>query len=104
MNAKASNDIVVGEGVMMGVNGAVFRSNHFFDKTNISIRKQRIIKENLVIVEDDVWIGNNSIIMSERRISKGTIVGAGSVVTKGFPSYGIIGGNPARLLRSRIEN
>ena len=36
-------------------------------------------------------------------LKKGTIVGAGAVVTKVFPAYSIIGGNPARLIKSRLE-
>lgn len=104
MNAKVPNDIVIGEDVMMGVNVTIFGSNHIFDITDIPMRKQGIKKCNPVIIEDDVWIGSNSIIMPERRISKGTIIGAGSFVTKEFPSYSIIGGNPARLIKSRIKS
>ena len=57
-----------------------------------------------LIIEDDVWIGMNVTIMVGRRIAKGTIVAANSVVTKDFPPYSIIGGNPARLIRSRIQD
>ncbi|MCS2954264.1 hypothetical protein AAH021_23755 [Bacteroides thetaiotaomicron] len=39
-----------------------------------------------------------------RTIKKGTIIAAGSVVTKDFPEYSIIGGNPAKLIKSRIES
>lgn len=68
------------------------------------MRKQGIRKEPPVVIEDDVWIGSNSIIMAGRKIAKGGIVAAGSVVTKDFPEYSIIGGNPARIIRSRIKN
>ena len=100
MNAKVPNDIKIGEDVMMGVNVTIFSSNHVFDRVDIPMRKQGFKKGNPVIIEDDVWIGNNSIIMSGRRIFKGTIIGAGSVVTKDFAPYSIIGGNPARLIKS----
>lgn len=102
MYAKVPNDIIIGEDVMMGVNVTIFGSNHVFDRTDIPMRKQGMRKEQPVIIEDDVWIGSNSIIMPGRKISKGTIIGAGSVVTKDFPEYSIIGGNPARLIKSRI--
>ena len=36
-----------------------------------------------------------------RIISDGTIIGAGCVLTKDFPAYSVIGGNPSRLLKSR---
>lgn len=103
MYAKVPNDIIIGEVVMMGVNVTIFGSNHVFDRTDIPMRKQGMRKEQPVIIEDDVWIGSNSIIMAGRKIAKGSIVAAGSVVTKDFPEYSIIGGNPARLIRSRKE-
>ena len=37
-----------------------------------------------------------------RRVRKGSIIAAGSVLTKDFPEYSIVGGNPARLIKSRI--
>lgn len=37
------------------------------------------------------------------RIGHGAIIGSGSVVTKDVPDYGIVGGNPARLLRTRYS-
>lgn len=54
-----------------------------------------------VVIEDDVWIGRDVMIMSSKNIKKGSIVGARTVLTKNFPEYSIIGGNPSRLLRSR---
>jgi len=56
-----------------------------------------------IIVEDEVWIGYGSIILSGIRIGKGAIVAAGSVVTKDIPPYAIVGGNPARIIRYRFD-
>jgi acetyltransferase-like isoleucine patch superfamily enzyme len=39
-----------------------------------------------------------------RHIAKGTIIGIGSVLTKDFPAYSIVAGNPAKLIRSRIKS
>jgi acetyltransferase-like isoleucine patch superfamily enzyme len=51
----------------------------------------------------DVWIGNSAIILSGVRIGNGAIVGAGAVVTKDVPPYGIVAGNPAKLIRYRFD-
>jgi len=56
-----------------------------------------------VIVEDDVWIGTRAVILSGVRIGQGSIVGAGSVVTRDVPAYGIVAGNPAHVIRMRFE-
>ena len=52
-----------------------------------------------VYIEDDVWIGTNAIIMKGVTIGKGAVVAAGSVVTKSIPSYTVVGGNPAKILK-----
>lgn len=56
-----------------------------------------------IIIEDDVWIGANSVILSGVRVGRGSIVGAGSVVTKDVPKYSIVGGNPAKLIKTRFD-
>ena len=56
-----------------------------------------------VIVEDDVWIGINSLILSGIKIGKGSVIAAGSVVTKDVSAYSIVGGNPARVIKYRFE-
>lgn len=55
-----------------------------------------------IIVEDDVWIGHSSIILSGVTLSRGTIVAAGSVVVKSTEPYSIIGGNPAKFIKKRF--
>jgi acetyltransferase-like isoleucine patch superfamily enzyme len=52
----------------------------------------------------DVWIGGASVVMSGVRIGDGSIIGAGSVVTRDVPSFAIVAGNPARIIRSRFSS
>ena len=54
-----------------------------------------------ITVEDDVWIGANSVILPGVHINKGAIIGAGSVVTKDIPPYAIAVGNPAKVIKYR---
>jgi maltose O-acetyltransferase len=103
MDCKVPNNIIIGEDVMMGLNVTIFGSNHNYEKTDIPMRKQGMKSYDPVVIEDDVWIGSNVMIMPGLRILKGTIVGAGSIVTKSFPSYSIIAGNPAKLIKSRLS-
>ncbi len=56
-----------------------------------------------IIIENDVWIGANVIILDGIKIKTGAIVAAGSIVTKDVPPYGIVGGNPAKLIKYRFS-
>ena len=53
-----------------------------------------------IILEDDVWLATGAMVMAGVRIGKGTVVAAGSVVTKDLPAYVLAGGVPARVIRS----
>lgn len=52
-----------------------------------------------IIIKDYAWINFNSVILKGVTIGEGSIVAAGSVVTKDVPDYAIVGGNPAKILK-----
>lgn len=56
-----------------------------------------------IIVQDDVWIGLGSIVLSGVTIGEGSVIAAGSVVTKDVPPYSIAAGVPARKIRDRFD-
>ena len=56
-----------------------------------------------IVVENDVWIGAKSTIMSGVKVQSGSIVGANSVVTKDVPPYAIVVGNPAKIVKYRFN-
>lgn len=53
-------------------------------------------------IGSDVWLGANSVILKGCTIGDGAIVGAGSVVTRDVPPYGIAVGNPAKVVKYRF--
>jgi len=52
-----------------------------------------------VVIESDVWIGARAIILKGVRIGRGSVVGAGSVVTRDVPEYSVVAGNPAKVVK-----
>jgi len=95
----ANGKITIGNDVMIASNVVMRAANHGIEK------KQKMYlqtyDEGKIIIEDDVWIGANVIILKNVTISKGAVIGAGSVVTKDVPSYAVAAGNPAKVLRYR---
>lgn len=56
-----------------------------------------------IVVEDDVWIGYGSTILSGVHIGQGAVVAAGSVVSHDVPAYAIVGGVPAKVIKYRFS-
>jgi len=102
INCRVTDNLEIGENVMMGLNCNILPNNHIFDRVDIPIIQQGESEEVITIIEDDVWIGNQVVLTPGRTIKKGSIIAAGCVLSKDFPEYSIVGGNPSRLIRSRI--
>lgn len=56
------------------------------------------------VVGNDVWIGYQALIMPGVHIGNGAIIASGSVVVSDVPAYGVVGGNPAKLLKKRYSD
>ena len=89
----------IGNGVMLAQNIVVSGLNHGYEAIDISPRKQPVSTKKITI-EDDVWIGANSIITAGIFIGKHAVIGAGSVVVKDIPPYSIAVGNPAKVIKA----
>ena len=62
--------------------------------------RQELSSENGMVIGPNVWIGARAILLGQIQIGEGSIVGAGTVVTDSVPSYTIVAGNPARIVRT----
>ena len=57
-----------------------------------------------IVIGNDVWIGYEAVIMAGVHIGDGAIIGTRAVVTKDVPPYTIVGGIPAKKIRSRFDD
>lgn len=96
----ATGGINIGKNVLIGHGVKLISYSHFFSDTKTSIKSQGINKAK-IIIEDDVWIGANSIVLSGITIKQGSIIGAGSVVTKDIEPFSINFGIPCKKYKDR---
>ena len=93
--------VKIGNDVMMGRDVIIMSISHKFDDCKVPMRLQGSEPEKEVIIGDDVWIGHRVIILPGVKIGDGSIIGAGAVVTTDVPSYAVVGGIPAKLIKYR---
>ena len=97
---QGGGDLVIGNGVRIAAHTCIIPSNHNFKDTTTPIFKQGNSMKGIRI-SDDVWIGANVTILDGVNIGQGAIIAAGSVVNKDVASYSIVGGIPAKTIKSR---
>jgi maltose O-acetyltransferase len=94
-------NVRIGNNVMIAPQVMIPHSGHSYERTDIPMRDQPARYYQQTVIEDDVWIGSRAIIMHGVRIGTGAIVAAGAVVVKDVPPRAIVGGNPAKFIKSR---
>ncbi len=90
--------VSIGNHIRLAQNITVSGLNHNYQDVHRTIHEQGVSTA-LVNIEDDVWIGANSVITAGVTIGTHSVVAAGSVVTKSVPPYSVWGGNPARPIK-----
>ena len=98
----SGNGIKIGNDVLIAANCTLAPVNHQFGTSSQLIRNQGFSSSRGgILIEDDVWIGANSVILDGSRIRRGCVVGAGSLVRGELPPYSICYGSPAVVKGSR---
>ena len=75
--------------------------NHDISDTTRPMCQQGMTEKKITRIGNDVWIGRDVHMTPGRTISDGSVIAMRSVLTKDFPPYSIVGGNPAKLIRYR---
>jgi acetyltransferase-like isoleucine patch superfamily enzyme len=111
----SGEEVVIGNDVFISHNVNVMDTNsHETDAYERALSYQKLFKNGYqkskgkvetakVKISDHVWIGFNSIILKGVTVGEGAIIGAGSVITKDVPSYTLVAGNPAKIIKQLIN-
>jgi acetyltransferase-like isoleucine patch superfamily enzyme len=93
----------IGDDCIVGQYLSCHPENHLYADTESLIRDQGISRKGIRIGAN-CWIGSKVTILDGVEIGEGCVIAAGSVVTKSIPAYSVIGGIPAKILKSRLAN
>jgi acetyltransferase-like isoleucine patch superfamily enzyme len=92
-------DVRVGRQCIIGPRASINANEHRFER-DVPVRAQGFVHAD-VIIEDDCWLAANVVVTKGVRLGRGSVIGAGAVVTADTEPYSINGGIPARKLKER---
>ncbi|MBD3170386.1 MAG: acyltransferase [candidate division Zixibacteria bacterium] len=92
--------VEIGDYVLIGPDVKIWSVNHNFEDPDEMILNQGW-NYSKVVIEDDVFIGAGSIILPGSEIGRGSVVSAGTVLSKKVPPFSIVAGNPGRIIGYR---
>ncbi|MGV8813328.1 MAG: acyltransferase [Gelidibacter sp.] len=98
------NKITIGDNVLIA--SRVFITDHYHGESDdlkelmVAPNKRKLVSKGPVVIENNVWIGEGVAIMPNVTIGENSIIGANAVVTKSFPPNSVIGGVPAKLIKT----
>ena len=93
-----SYEVEIGNNVLISSNVVISPVDHF-----LSAKERKILHGKKIVIEDNVWIGANSVILPGVTIHKNSVIGACSVVKSDVPPNTVVGGIPAKFIKN-IDN
>ncbi len=105
-NCRVGSDggpIKIGRYVLIASYAYIGGGAHRTERTDVPMALQGTVSKGGVTIEEDVWICAGSMVLDGVTIGRGSIIGAGAVVTHDIPPYSVTYGTPARVARSRAR-
>lgn len=97
---SGNGGVIIGNNVLIATQVVIISANHNFSDLDIPIREQGETRKQIVI-EDNCWLGAGAKVLAGVTIHSGSVIGAGSVVTKDVPPNSIVVGVPGQVIKTR---
>ena len=94
--------VIIGEDALIS-SGVWVRNHDMHSVVDLQTRTVSNAHVNSMIIEPHVWIGQDSLILAAQRVGYGSIIGAMALVRSDVPAQSVVGGVPARLIRSKVS-
>lgn len=104
INSWIQGPVSIGADVMMGPECRIYTRNHAHADLARPMRLQGFEAPRAVTIDDDVWLGARVMIMPGTTVGRGSILAAGTIVTRDVPPYSVVAGVPARIVRDRSRS
>lgn len=98
----AINEIIIGDNLLTGTNVLISDNSHgILSESHVKIppSERDLNSKGKIQIGNNVWVGNNVIILANVKIGDGVIIGANSVVTSDIPAYSVAVGVPAKIVK-----
>lgn len=100
-----ATDVKFGNNILIAANVSfVSKIDHDYTKPTVLMWNAARIEDEITVIEDDVWIGNNVTVIAGITVGRGSIIAAGALVNKDVPACEIWGGVPAKKIKDRFNN
>lgn len=104
IHAAEKCNVTLGDDVLVAANVYIMGSGVYgSDQLDVPFKKQGIFPRGGISISNNVWLGSNAQILDGVTIGTGAIVGSSAVVNKSVAEYDVVGGIPAKLIKSRKE-
>ncbi len=102
-NTHIGTNLTVGSNVLVASNVSFVGGDHDHEARDSTMFASSRPVMRGIIIEENSWIGHGVIILDGVKVSAGSVIGAGTILTKSFPCNSVVVGNPGVVIKRRVQ-